>query len=292
LTNNTTYWVFNLLILVLILIKVDKTHFMKNLTLFLIAFMSFSFSVLAQNGKVVLCEDYNKTDGTPSGINKNWDVDQKDGSYVYIVYSQDYVIKDRLMLYVDKKNTNGSYVAFDTQEFTYNPQTDRKKWAMYDYKFTESGDYRISVMGKGDDALAITYTNIGYMKDASEKKVNEGEETDTYYYEDARITLGESVDANAVMQGEATQFRLIGGKRDLFCKIEQDKALKCKEIVVSVYYGEKYDELVSEETFSVGSLEWDWIKVPITVKKVGKYVVDVYNGSDTFINSAYFEITK
>ncbi len=130
------------------------------------------------------------------------------------------------------------------------------------------------------------------MKDASEKKVNEGEETDTYYYEDARITLGESVDANAVMQGEATQFRLIGGKRDLFCKIEQDKALKCKEIVVSVYYGEKYDELVSEETFSVGSLEWDWIKVPITVKKVGKYVVDVYNGSDTFINSAYFEITK
>ena len=61
---------------------------------------------------------------------------------------------------------------------------------------------------------------------------------------------------------------------------------------MSVYYGDTYDEKVSEETFNVGSLDWNWIKVPITVKKVGKYVVDVYNENDVFINSAYFEIIR
>lgn len=78
---------------------------MKNLSLLLIAFFTISFSAIAQNGKVVLCEDYNKTDGTPTGVNKNWDIDKETGSYVYVIYSQDAIIKDKLMLYVDKKMT-------------------------------------------------------------------------------------------------------------------------------------------------------------------------------------------
>jgi hypothetical protein len=46
--------------------------------------------------------------------------------------------------------------------------------------------------------------------------------------------------------------------------------------------GDDYKDLVSEETFTVGSLDWNWIKVPISVTKVGKYVVDIYNQNDTF----------
>lgn len=266
---------------------------MKNLTLLLFTFFSFSFAALAQNGKVVMCEDYSKTDGTPTGINKNWDIEKEKGSYVYIIYSQDAIIKDKLMLYVDKKNDNGSYIAFDTQEFTYDPKIDRKKWAMFDYKFTESGDYRISVMGKGDDALALTYTNIGYMKESGDSKTEAKDgETDTYYYEDSKITFGESVNDKAEMIGEASEFKLKSGKREIICLLQQDKALKCKEIVVSVYYGDNYTEKVSEEKYSIGGLDWDWVKVPVNVTKVGKYVVDIYNENDTFVNSGYFEIKK
>ena len=73
---------------------------------------------------------------------------------------------------------------------------------MFDYKFTESGDYRISVMGKGDDALALTYTNIGYMKESGDSKTEAKDgETDTYYYEDSKITFGESVNDKAEMIG-------------------------------------------------------------------------------------------
>ena len=268
---------------------------MKNLTLLLLAFFSFSLTLIAQNEKIVLCEDYNKTDGTPTGINKNWDIEKGKGSYVYILYSQDNIIKDKLMLYVDKKNTNGSYIAFDTQEFTYDPKTDRKKWAMFDYKFNESGDYRISVMGKGEDALSLTYTNIDYMKDdKSDKDKSEVKEdaSDTYYYENSKITFGESIDDKAVMVGQATEFKLKNGKRDFFCKLEQDKDLKCKEVSVTVYYGEGYKEKVSDVSYTVGGLDWNWIKVPISVTKVGKYVVDIYNEKDTFIGSGYFEIIK
>ncbi len=270
---------------------------MKNLTLLLFTFLSFSFVAIAQGEKVVLCDDYNKTDGTPSGVDNNWDIDKVKGSYVYVVYSQDYVIKDKLMLYVDKKNSNGSYIAFATEEFTYNPATDRKKWAMFDYLFTESGDYRISVMGKADDALAVTYTNIGYMKDkdgsgTSEKTSSKDGITDTYYYEGSKLTFGESIDDKAVMSGQSSDFRLKNGKRDLVCKLEHEKALKVKSVSVTVYYGDDYKEKVSSETYTVGDLSWDWVKVPISVSKAGKYVVDIYNENDTFINSGYFEIKR
>lgn len=271
---------------------------MKNFTLLLATFLSLTFNALAQGEKVVLCESYDKTNGTPTGINKNWDIEKEKGSYVYVVYSQDKIIKDKLSLYVDKKNSNGSFIAFDTQSFDYNPSTDKKNWAMYDYKFTETGDYRISVMGKGDDALAITYTNIGYMKDkgtdeTSTKEYGTDDEkaSDTYYYEDSKITFGESCEEGE-MKGEATEFKLINGKRDFVCMISQDNDFKVKEVKVSIYTGESYKELVSEETFTVGGLDWNWIKFPISVKKTGKYVVDIYNDKDTFMNSGYFEIIR
>ena len=269
---------------------------MKNFTLLLATFLSLAFNALAQGEKVVLCESYDKTTGTPTGINKNWDIEKEKGSYVYVVYSQDKIIKDKLSLYVDKKNSSGSFIAFDTQSFDYNPSTDKKNWAMYDYKFTEEGDYRISVMGKGDDALAVAYTNIGYMKDDGTDKSTDiidvkDDGTDTYYYEDSKITFGESAEEGE-MKGEATEFKLINGKRDFVCMISQDKDFKVKEVKVSVYTGESYKELVSEETFTVGGLDWNWIKIPISVKKTGKYVVDIYNEKDTFMNSGYIEIIR
>ena len=201
-------------------------------------------------------------------------------------------------MYVDKKNDNGSYIAFDTQDFKNNPSSDKKNWAMFDYKFTESGDYRISVMGKGEDAMALTYTNIGYMKDKDSDKsstkeygTDDEKASDTYYYEDSKITFGESCD-EGVMKGEATTFRLINGKKDFVAMISQDKDFLVTEVTVSVYTGESYKDLVSEEKYTVGGLDWNWIKFPITVKKAGKYVVDIYNNKDTFMNSGYFEITK
>jgi hypothetical protein len=36
--------------------------------------------------------------------------------------------------------------------------------------------------------------------------------------------------------------------------------------------GENYDEEVSNESFTVADKTWNWINVPITVYKKGKYV--------------------
>lgn len=269
---------------------------MKNLFLFLTTIFVFSVTAHAQNGKVVLCEDYDKTDGTPSGINKNWDIDSAKGSYVYIIYSQDNIIKDNLMLYVDKKNKNGEYVADNTQDFTYNAKTDRKKWALADYLFLNSGNYKISVIGKDEKVLATTYTNIGYIKNKSSSSTSstndDGGITDTYYYSESKLVFGEGKNTDGTIKGEANEFRLINGNREITCLLTCDKALKLKKIYLSIFTGTDYKEKVSEKEYEIKSPDWDWTSFQISVTKVGKYVVDLYNENDTYINSAYFEIKK
>ena len=79
------------------------------------------------------------------------------------------------------------------------------------------------------------------------------------------------------------KFRIWDGAKFLYSYAENGE---------SFYYGDKYDEEVSRETYSVESMTWNWLKFKISVKKVGKYVVDIYNDKDVFINSGYFEVIK
>lgn len=275
---------------------------MKKLAIILLAILATTFNVLAQssssNKKVVLCEDYDKNSGEPTGINRNWDI-RADGSYVYVIYSQDKSIKEDLMLYLDKKNSSGSYEAFGTYYFNNDFKENPKKWAMYDLKFTESGDYKISVMGKSQTPLATTYTNIDYMKGEEDNVANlkksgkttnnSDEEVDTYYYENSEIVFGESIN-DGVLTGEATTFKLNGKSKEITAKVYQDDDLKLKQVIVSVYTGTDYKEKVSEYTYDVDDPTWNWVSVPIKFYKKGKYVVDMYTQDDVFINSAYFEV--
>lgn len=263
---------------------------MKNLILLFLTMGTFTILSTAQTNRVILCDSYDDN-GVPTGVNKNWDI-SKNGSYVYILFTQDKPITSKLLLYVDKKNTSGNYAAFDTQDFTYDPKTDRKKFAVYDYKFTESGDYKISVVSAGDNKeLASTLTNIGYMKDEKEK-VKSTDSKDTYYYENSTMTFGESVDDKAVVKGEATSFKLINGKRDIFVKLEQDADLDVTQIIMDVYGGTDYKEKIYSQTFDIASKTWNWVKMPVNFTKAGKYVVDLYTQDDVFINSGYVEITR
>ena len=262
---------------------------MKKLIFSVLTLFLFVFNASAQSkGTVVTCESYDDN-GVTSGVYKAWDI-KKDGSFVYVIYSQDKTITKNLNLYVDKKNEKGKFIAYATEDFAYNPKTDRKKFAMYDYKFTEEGDYRLTVMADNTDALATTEVTIYFEKETSSTTADELDETDTYYYENSEITFAMDFDSEANATGEATEFRLKNGESNFFAKVQQDNDLKVTQIRVSIYTGDDYKEEVSDENFDVESKEWNWIKIPIKVTKRGKYVVDMYTENDVFINSGYFEI--
>lgn len=273
---------------------------MKKLAIILFTVFASVLNTFAQtsSGKqVVLCEDYDKSTGVATGINKNWDI-KAEGSYVYVIYSQDKLIKEDLKLYVDKKNGSGDFIAYGTYYFNNDIKENPAKWAMYDLKFTEQGDYKITVIGKSENTLAVTYSNIGFMvgEDVnaenlkkSKKTTSNNDEIDTYYYENSEMTFGESI-SEGVLSGEATTFKLNGSSKEIKAKIEQDEDLKLTQVVISIYTGTDYKEKVSELSYTIEDPTWNWISVPIKFYKKGKYVVDAYSQDDVFINSGYFEV--
>jgi hypothetical protein len=281
---------------------------MKRITFLFITILMVAFSANAQSvstgNSAVLCTDYNRITGEPMGVYTIWEIPSDGyGGYVYLIYKQAKVIKKPLKLTIDKLNSAGNYEFYSTYFFE-NDVKSGLNWAMYDVNFTEEGSYKLSVYGKGKAPMASTFTEINFITteiesvvdDASDEVIDEyysdedlSGEYDTYYYENTVVTFGTAI-TNGSLIGESNTFKLKGKQKELVAKIEMDDPLELSEVWVSVYYGDAYDEEVSSESFTVADKAWNWINVPVTVYKKGKYVVDFYNQNDVYINTGYFEI--
>lgn len=253
---------------------------MKKLTLLLSALFAISIAQ-AQSG--VLCGDYDKITGVASDVFTAWDISST-GSYVYTVYSQDKKIKDDLTLRLEKKNYSGLYEVYGTYAFN-NDVKSGLNWAMFDLLFSEEGDYRVNVLGKGDAVLASTNASIAFAPDA--EAVSDTGYVDTYYYENSVVSFGESVDKGGIMNGESTVFSLENGSRKITAMLDQDEALLLTKLYVTVILGE---ETISDDAYDIPSTDWNYVTVPITVTKPGSYYVDFYTQDDVFINSGSFEV--
>jgi hypothetical protein len=254
---------------------------MKKLTLLLSALFAIT---IAQAQSVVLCTDYDKTTGAPSGIYSAWDIEAA-GSYVYTIYSQDKKIKDALTLRLEKQNESGYYYVYGTYAIN-NDVKSGQNWAMFDLLFTEEGEYKLNILGKSDEILASTTANIALIASA-ETDETDGEYTDTYYYENSVVTFGESVDDGGIMNGESSVFSLVNGTREITAMLDQDEALLLTKLYVTVMLGE---EVISDDAYDIPSTDWNYVTVPITVNKPGSYYVDFYTQDDVFINSGPFEV--
>jgi hypothetical protein len=259
---------------------------MKKLALLLLTLTTLAISAIAQS--VVMCEDYNKSDGTPTGIYKTWDI-KKDGGYVYIVYSQPHNLRSgSWYLYIDKDwDDNGKYSAFETISLD---EDVSQNWVMYDYNFKEKGKYKIDIMKDGV-TQATTYGEINFAKDEDVKKSDEDDDIDTYYYEDSEIKFCESVSSTGDPSGVATEFKADRtGSREVTIYISNGKAFKTTKMFVDVYNSKTSEKI---DDYSIDTqVDWDWVKFKQTFDKPGEYYIDLYNADDVFINTATVTITR
>jgi len=261
---------------------------MKNLFIALLLFIS--AGVFAQT--VVGCSDYDKKTGTPSGIYNSWDI-KSSGGYVYLHYSQPQFITKQLTLYVDKKNSSGKYVAYATEYFS--TESSRQKWAVYDFKFTEPGEYKIIVLQDGNE-LATSYQTIQFAAGEEPKTTtNSSSSDDNYddYYIDSKVTVAEDIDEDFNPIGEGTTFYAQrDGTKKLKIIVDNPDPFETTLFYIDIYYYEtdsKDEKLLETLEVEVES-EWVVMAKPYTFTKRGHYFIDVYNEYDEFVNTASIEI--
>lgn len=253
----------------------------------LVMFIMFSASVFAQK-KIEACEDYDKKTGETSGVYTSWDASAKT-PYVYFVFSNDGKrIDGDVFLYVDKYNEKTrEYDIFDTKTMEI---SENKKWAMFDYDFTEGGKFKLSAADEDGNILASVINTINWSGEkGSSSSDDESDEVDTYYYENSEVLFCTSVSENGDPDGVAEEFSMPRGATsiDVTTYVSNDKPFKTTKFYVDIY--DSNSDLVDTYEYNIEE-DWDWSKFSITLKKRGDYTIDVYNAEDVFVNSATLTI--
>jgi hypothetical protein len=117
-------------------------------------------------------------------------------------------------------------------------------------------------------------------------------QVDVDYYEKSSVIIGNGVDEEGYIIGKSNLFQLENGTKDVFIILELDKPLMLQSIVVDIFSGKEYKDLVNTYYFDVPSPDYTYTYFPLTFTKHGKYAIDIYNQNNLYINSGYFTISN
>ena len=237
----------------------------------------------AQN-KLFLCAEYNK-DGTYSGTYSNWSI-EKTGNYVYLFFESATPVSDTVMVKIDRiyNRRDTSYYEFDHY---YLVPEESKKFAVNKYTFTKPGNYRINVYDRNGVRLAEPhFTEIKFAENEYDQLLFK----DSWYYNTSKIYFYEKMIGDS-MVGKTSIFNLKQNETTAILYIEQEnqKPLKSGHLFVSVYSDDSCHELVSAYTYYINE-NWFWTFIPVSFKRKGKFIVELYNDNDVFIQREKIEI--
>ncbi|MDQ3046341.1 MAG: hypothetical protein M3R27_02255 [Bacteroidota bacterium] len=256
----------------------------KKSLLLLICLLTVAFSYSQK--RIYFCEDYTAT-GEPVKTSSVWNI-KSSGGMVYFLYQNDgaNITAGSLNIYVDKL-TGKEYKEYSTNNLIPDKY---KSWVIYDYKFTEAGEYKVTFMD-GTKSLATEYVTIQIKEGEVASAKTEGTKLTSDYYTEAKIIFCESVDDKGFAKTPSSVFNIsasAGGY--IYVLVDHLKPLKTSEIIVDVWKGDGYKEFVETVRFEVKE-NWEWSDFKYTFYKDGKYKFSIYNKDEVFIQTGYVSIS-
>lgn len=261
-----------------------KTFFLSVLTGL---FLFFSADAQAQSKKVYFCSDYTPT-GEPVGVSSVWSIASTGGN-VYMLYQNGgaNISTGSVFLFVDKLS-GGTYTEYSTKTLTPDKY---KSWLIYDYTFTEAGDYKVSFLDAASNVLAVDYCTIKVKSDGTAGTVTKTSGITSDYYTTSKVLFCEKVTEGGEPVTRSDVFNIGPNGGYVQVLVKHTKPMKTTELIVDVWKGDSYDEFVETKRFTVEE-PWAWTNFEYTFLTTGNYKFSVYNKEETFINTGYVTIKR
>ncbi|MFN8295825.1 MAG: hypothetical protein U0T69_06485 [Chitinophagales bacterium] len=250
---------------------------------FYLTLLFFFLSGQAQN-KLLLCSNYTN-DGIYSGVYNNWSI-QKGGNYIYIFYESSLPVNDTVFINIKKKynRKDTNYYEYDNY---YLVPDDSKRWAVNKYTFTKSGNYKIWAYDRNKQMLTPPLLTDIYL---SESSYTDTYFTDTWYYNQSEIYFYENVLNDSLYNKKDTfTYNPNGTKLIMYIGQTSKQAFKSNHLFVSIYTADKCHEHIGSYTYYIDE-KWYWTHIPLYIYQKGRFVVEIHNDDDVFINKAEVEI--
>ena len=246
--------------------------------------------------RIYFCENYTAS-GEPISPSSKLSC-PAEGGYIYILYQNgsSNLTTDKLFMYVDKLATS-DYVPFDVKDIDAD-QT--KNWAVYDYKFVSTGDYRVIFKTKDLKELAKEYITLVPKETTSSSSSSDDDYLDyddpssMFYYTYSTIEACVGIDTyTGTPSTVSTSFsidRSLGGR--IYFKVSNPgKDIHTDQFVV---YINKNDATGTAQAFDTKYLtvnnpsrSWDYFIYDFFTD--GDYSVSVYTKDFVFINTLAFK---
>lgn len=250
--------------------------------LFLVALLCFKNSD-AQN-KLFLCTGYGK-DGSYSGAYERWNI-QKDGNYMYIYFQPLSILRDTVYVSIDKtyNRRDSNYYQYDRYFLV--PDSS-KKWAVNKYTFTKPGKYKITAFDINNNQLSEPYyTDI----DINLNDYKDMHYVDTWYYNQSKIGFYEkAVGDSMIGRNDVFPYKPEGTNVVLYIEQPEKQPFKTNHFLASIYTNDNNHRFITSKMYYVNE-QWHWTFVNVDFDKKGKYLLELYNEDDVFINSSPIEI--
>lgn len=261
---------------------------MKTFILSILTGLSFLLSAgaQAQSKKLYFCSDYTAT-GEPVGVSSVWSISPTGGN-VYMLYQNGgiNISTPTIYVYVDKLS-DGSYKEYATKSLIPDKY---KSWAIYDYTFTEAGDYKITFLDASKNTLATEYCTIKF-KTASAAVGTKTSGITSDYYINSKVTFCEKVTASGEPVTPSDVFRIGTGGGYVQVLVAHTQPMKTTELIVDIWKGSGYNEFVETKRIIVQE-NWSWTNFEYTFLTPGNYKFAVYNKEETAINTGYVTINS
>lgn len=224
-------------------------------------------------------------DGEPIGAKNEWEI-KPWGSFIYVLLDvEEEKLKGNVVyLFVDKLE-DGEYQPFDSKAINikYSP-----KWVVYNYKFTQIGEYDVYFVTEAQKRFAGEKVTIKYEETFTNRRVT----TSRTYYDNCRITFCRKVLVGGEPLGVVNSISL-SKTSTIHVLINNYQALNTSKLLVDVWRKKnrmfEYDEFVESKKFRINP-DWPDAFFKYIFSRPGEYKFSIYNENEVAIQTGYFTV--
>ncbi len=239
-------------------------------------------SVYAES-KFSLCAYVDKKSGETLGFFQSWAI-EKTGSDIFIYYKSENplqaVYKVKIERLENRIDTN--YILVNEMEIK--PKYADSSWMAKRYTFYHPGIYKFTLLDSTATQTIATYeTSIRYL----DTEYANDTSIDTWYYKNVKLNFCDSVWSEILIRKND---RFLNGNNFMaYLSHDDEKQLKCHKINAKIFLLNGDKSLKDTKEFPLNYSQ-RWTILPFNISEKGKYIIELYNDNNIFIQSKTVDI--
>jgi hypothetical protein len=189
-------------------------------------------------------------------------------------------------LFIDKKNGD-TFQPFDSKSINIDH---RPEWVVYNYKFTQTGEYDVYFITFEQKRYAGEKITINYEKSfARPEQASSG-----VYYDNCKIIFCKKILVGGKPLGEVNSISL-SQISTIYIQLNNYRPLNTGKILLDVWRKKnrmfEYDEYIESKKYRINP-DWADAYFKYTFTQPGEYKFSIYNENEITIKTGYFSVKK